>query len=344
MLGLCCLTYLTGLLLAANSLKGQQKPDTSVESKLVNVFASVRDKKGAIVRQLTKDDFILLEDGHPQTIQYFSQESNQPLTLGLLVDTSESERSRLGDERNASYTFLDHELREDMDNAFVLHFDREVELLQDLTPSRQKLESSLRLLDSSEQDNSTGGGGGTRSRGRGRMGGGTLLYDAVYLASNELMNKQKGHKAAVILSDGVDRGSKVTLASAIESAQRADTLMYSIYFAREEGDNRGGGFGGPHMGMGGRGGRGRFPQEQRVDGKKILEQISKETGARMFEVTKKQTVDQIYAQIEEELRNQYSLGYTPGADTTLGYHKIELTAKPKDLVVQARDGYYYVNH
>ena len=313
----------------------------------MNVLATVRDKHGAIVRNLTKDDFVLQEDGHPQTIQYFSQESNLPLTLGLLVDTSMSQRSVLGDERSASYTFLDHVLREDMDKAFLLHFDHEVELLQDpLTSSRQKLESSLRLIDTPDQDNSNGGGG-SRSHGRrGSLGAGTLLYDAVYLASNELMKKQQGRKAVIILSDGVDHGSKESLTDAIESAQRADTLVYSIYFTGEEG-NRGGGFGGPRIGMGGpmgggggHGGHGRYPQESRVDGKKILEQISKETGARMFEVSKKLPIDQIYAQIEEELRNQYSLGYTPGADSARGYHKLELTAKQKDLAVQARDGYY----
>ncbi len=346
-LGLCFLISVTFLLLFVNPLKSQQKPDIAVESKLVNVLATVRDKHGAIVRNLTKDDFILLEDGHPQSIQYFSQESNLPLTLGLLVDTSMSQRSVLGDERTASYTFLDHVLREDKDKAFLLHFDHEVELLQDLTSSREKLESSLRLIDTPEQNNSNGGGGPrSRGGGGGRMGAGTLLYDAVYLASNELMKKQQGRKAAIILSDGVDHGSKESLTDAIESAQRADTLVYSIYFSGEEG-NRGGGFGGPRIGLGGpmgggggHGGRNRYPQESRVDGKKILEQISKETGARMFEVTKKQTIDQIYAQIEEELRNQYSLGYTPGADSARGYHKIELTAKQKDVVVQARAGYY----
>ena len=335
------------LLFLINPAKSQQKPDIAVESKLVNVLATVRDKHGAIVRNLTKDDFVLQEDGHPQAIQYFSQESNLPLTLGLLVDTSMSQRSVLGDERSASYTFLDHVLREDMDRAFLLHFDHEVELLQDLTSSRQKLESSLQLIDKPNQDNSNGGGGSrSHGSGRGSMGAGTLLYDAVYLGSNELMKKQQGRKAMIILSDGVDHGSKESLTEAIESAQRADTLVYSIYFTGEEG-NRGGGFGGPRIGMGGpmgggggHGGHGRYPQESRVDGKKILEQISKETGARMFEVSKKLPIDQIYAQIEEELRNQYSLGYTPGADSARGYHKLELTAKPKDLAVQARDGYY----
>jgi VWFA-related protein len=171
-----------------------------------------------------------------------------------------------------------------------------------------------------------------------------LLYDAVYLASNEMMKKQQGRKALIILSDGVDHGSKETLASAVEAAQRADTLVYSILFADEQGYGRGGGFGGGMGGMGGmgrRGGRGRYPQEMRPDGKKILERISKETGARLFEVSKKQPIEQIYDQIQEELRNQYSLGYTPDrADVGAGYHKIHLKTKQKGQIVQARDGYY----
>ncbi len=350
--GFCLLLSLSSHALLAiparsrNQNQSQQKPDITVESKLVNVLATVRDKHGALVRTLTKDDFILEEDGHPQAIQYFSQDSNLPLTLGLLVDTSMSQRSVLSDERSASYTFLDHVLHEDKDKAFLIHFDREVELLQDLTSSRQKLQSSMQLIEPTRDDNSSGGyGGGPQSRGggRGRMGAGTLLYDAIYLASNEVTKKQQGRKAIIILSDGIDHGSKESLADAIESAQRADTLVYSILFTGDEG-NRGGGFGGPRMGgpMGGGGGRGghRYPQESRPDGKKVLEQISKETGGRLFEVSKKQTIDQIYAQIEEELRNQYSLGYIPAAGTALGYHKIELTAKPKDLMVRARDGYY----
>jgi VWFA-related protein len=159
------------------------------------------------------------------------------------------------------------------------------------------------------------------------------------------MKKQQGRKALVILSDGVDHGSKETLASAVEAAQRADTLVYSILFADEQGYGSRGGWGGGGMGgmggMGRHGGRGGYPQQVRPDGKKILEQISKQTGARLFEVSKKQPIEQIYDRIQEELRNQYSLGYTPDrADAGAGYHKIRLTTKKNDLTVQARDGYF----
>jgi len=341
----CMLLCLVSLFLPGGVLPGQQqKPDISVDVKLVNVLATVRNKHGDIVRNVTKDDFQLEEDGRPQTIRYFSQESNLPLTLGLLVDTSESQRRVLDDERTASYSFLDHVLRED-DKAFVIHFDREVELLQDLTSSHEKLESSLKLLDSTKDDSGGYGGGSGQGGGgsRGRGGAGTLLYDSIYLASNELMKKQQGRKAVVVLTDGVDHGSKESIVTAIESAQRADTLVYSIYFTGEEGGGgfgRGGGFGGPRLGGGGLGGgRHRFPQEERPDGKKVLQRISQETGGHFFEVTKKDPIDQIYSEIEQELRNQYSLGFTPD-NSDSGYHKIHLATKQKDQVVQARDGFY----
>jgi VWFA-related protein len=325
----------------------QQGPPITSEVNMVNMLASVRDKKGHLVNNLTKDDFAVDQDGHAQTITYFAQESNLPLTLGLLVDTSMSQRRVLDQERSASHTFIEQVLRDDKDKAFVIHFDYQVELLQDLTSSRQKLEASLDELGAPQfsrtrsSDPDDGGRGSS-----GHRGGGTLLYDAVYLASNELMKKQQGRKALIVLTDGVDRGSKETLQQAIETAQRADTLVYSILFADKEGYGNGG-YGGPHMGGGGMGGGGmggghhRYPQESRPDGKKVLQQMSKETGGQFFEVTKKQTVGDIYDAINEELRNQYGLGYVPAkSDATPGYHKIHLTVKEKDLTVQTRDGYY----
>jgi len=362
----CFALALTSLLFAGRQLESQQpagnQPPITVHVQVVNVLATVRDKKGAMVSNLTKGDFALEEDGRPQTIRYFANETDLPLKLGLLVDTSMSQRRVLGEERTASSTFLDQVLRVDKDQAFVIHFDREVELLQDLTSSRQKLQAALDLLQmpqhsqedrgdspdsGSTQSPDTGGGGGRGGGGRGgARGGGTLLYDAVYLASKEVMAKQTGRKALIVLTDGVDRGSKKTLASAIEAAQRADTLVYSILFTAEE---QGGGYGYP--GMGGMGGRGggmgrhggypRYPQESRPDGKKILEKLSKETGGRFFEVSKKHPIDATYDQIQDELRHQYSLGYTPNPpQNEPGYHKITLTIPNKDLTVQARDGYY----
>jgi VWFA-related protein len=373
---------LISLLLANSPVNGQDShgqavATMAVDVKVVTLPVTVRDKKGQIVRNLTKDDFVLQEDGRPQVIKYFTQDTNLPLTLGLLVDTSLSQRNVLDQERNASKVFLDQMLTDAKDKAFLIHFDREVELLQDLTSSRDKLQAGLELLRTPQLDRNGGGSSDPQSspgsgNGQPRMsrGSGTLLYDAIFLASDELMKKQQGRKALIVLSDGDDRGSKESLQSAIEAAQRADTVVYSILFAdnhqrdsdgfgRQGGGGMGrhggswpgggwpggggsgsGGPGGGGPGGGGRGG-GRNPQEPRVDGKKILEQISKETGGRLFEVSKKQAIDQIYDSIAEELRTQYNLGYTPDkGNPEAGYHKINLVTKQKDLVVQTRGGYY----
>lgn len=342
----------------------QQQPPTApqkivTQTNVVTVAATVRDKKNQVVSNLTKDDFSLDEDGRPETITYFARESDLPLTVGLLVDTSMSQRRLIDSERDASSTFIDHTLREEKkDQAFLIHFDHEVELLQDLTTSRQKLDSALKLLQTPEMEDASDNSGSQGGNGGYHRGGGTLLYDAVYLASDDLMKKQQGRKALIVLSDGVDRGSKETLLSAIEAAQRANTVVYSILFkddqqnyGNHQGHHGGWGMGGggypgggyPGGGGGGGGGGGRRPpqQEQRPDGKKILDRISKETGGRLFEVNKKETVDQIYDAIQQELRDQYILGYVPdkSADSS-DYRKIHLATKQKDLTVQARDGYY----
>ena len=383
-------------LLANQEPKAQQQPGTtppppagqppsfSAEVKVVNILATVRDKKGKLVNSLTKDDFLLDEDGRPQTIKFFSRESNLPLTLGLMVDTSGSQRNVLTAERAASLKFLEQVLREDRDLAFVLHFDFEVELLQDLTPSRQKLEEALNLLRIGERDPSqqqqggnqgggnpgggypqgggypgggyprrrypgggypgggyppNGGGGG----GGGRRGSGTKLYDAILLAGDELMRKQQGRKALIVLTDGVDHGSKSTLFQAIESAQKADTMVYSVLFAGSEPGSGFGGFSGPGMGrrrMGGPGGYGGGE-----DGKKVLQQIAKETGGGFFQVSHSHPIEQVFATIEEELRSQYSIGYTSDQPGDGGvYRHIHLATKTnktlKDLTVRAREGYY----
>ena len=329
----------------------EPQPKIAVEVKSVSVLATVRDKHGKIIPSLAKQDFQLEEDGRPQKIDYFAHESDLPLRLGLLVDTSLSQRKVIDQERSASYSFLDHLLRENKDLAFVIHFDHEVELLQDFTASRPRLQAALQQMQTPQFSaggrSGSGNGDGGGSQRRGMHGGGTQLYDAIFLASDELMSKQQGRKALIILSDGVDHGSKETLGEAIASAQRADAIIYSIYFAdEEEGSGFGGGPGfgmGGHGGYGGRGGGRPRQEEQRPDGKKILEQISQETGGRLFKASsKKDSIDKVYAEIDEDLRNQYSLAYTPDKGNTIGYHKIHLTApNQKDLVVTARDGYYY---
>jgi VWFA-related protein len=337
-------------LLSGQNGQDQARPKFSTDVKVVNLFATVRNRKGEIVRDLTKSDFLLDEDGHPQTIRYFSQESDLPLTLGILIDTSGSTRRVLPDERSASYRFLEQVLREDKDQAFLIHFDFDVELLQDLTNSRRKLEDALNDMETAGMRRASsgypgggypgggypGGGypGGRRGRGgypgggQRRRGGGTSLYDAIFLASDELMRKQKGRKALILLSDGADNGSRETLGNAIEAAQRADTLVYSILFQDPD-----------LVGMGGFGRMGRFPVDQ-PDGKRVMQQISRETGGRFFEVSRKVPINQAFTEIEEDLRNQYSIGYTPEDSTATTYRHIHLTTKQKGLTVQTREGYY----
>jgi VWFA-related protein len=342
----------------------QEDAKFSTDVKVVNVLATVRDKNGAVVKNLQKDDFAVDEEGHPQKITYFAQQSDLPLMLGLLVDTSGSMRNELETERRASFKFFEQVLHEDKDKAFVIHFDHEVELLQDLTSSRTELEKALDDLGTDRPQMNRRGqnppqGGSGQGRGRGQGGfGGTALYDSVLLASDEIMAKQKGRKAVVLLSDGVDNGSKVSLPTAIESAQRADTVIYSIRFYDAKGfgnsgGGRGGGGGGrrPRIGIGGipfpgqgggnpgGGGGNRGPAGNNADGKKVLERLSSETGGSYFEVTSKMTLDKIYAQIQDELRNQYSIGYTSD-QTGSGYRRIHISLKLKNMTVQARDGYY----
>jgi len=370
-------------LLLAPCLLAQQKPSTpdqtpastaptlSVDARLVNLPVVVRDKKGALIQNLTKDDFILQVDGKPQTIRYFDKDTNLPLTLGLLVDTSLSQRDVIDEERSASSTFLDQMLTTPKDKAFIMQFAAETELLQDLTSSRPLLQAALKEIDTPSK--SSGSSDDDTPSRRPRGGGGTVLYDALFLASDELMSKQTGRKAIIILSDGGDRGSRETLAKSIEAAQRADTIIYAIYFKGESphqdfpqrnhgggggypgGGYPGGGYpggrypgggypGGGYPGGGGNGGGnngGNYPTQGHIDGKKNLERMAQETGGRFFEVKKNQDVAQIYTQIAEELRAQYRLGYTPSQDAaTSGYHKIDLTLHQKGLLIQTRDGYY----
>ena len=351
----------------------------SLDARLVNLPVIVRDKKGAIIQNLTKDDFTLTVDGHAANIRYFDKDNDLPITLGLLVDTSGSVRNTLDEERTASSAFIDQMITaptgRQPDRAFIIQFSQQTELLQDVTPSRPKLQAAIKELGTSDpnannrqpQDsdpndpNDPNGRGGSR-----RPAGGTTLYDAVFLSADEVLSKQKGRKAIILLTDGEDNGSRESLNRCIEAAQRADTIVYAIYFKGDRGgyqqgdpnQNRrggGGGFpggrggigfpgggGGGYPGGGRGGGGGQRPQEMHVDGKKILERMVNETGGRVFEESKKQDFAAIYSQIAEELRSQYRLGFTPDqTNMEDGYHRVELDLpKKKDLRIQTREGYY----
>jgi VWFA-related protein len=346
-----------------------------VQAREVLLPVTVRDKKGALVTNLTAADFTLSEDSRPQTIKSFSRESNLPFRLGLLVDTSRSVSSAMDSERKAAGKFIDLMLPENPkdakqgDQAFLIHFDREVELLEDFTNSRDKLHHELDGMGPTSSERNTSSGpetsGDDRDRQRASRGGGTQLYDAIFLAADELMKPKDGRKALLVFSDGEDRGSKETLTDAIDAADRANLAVYTIYFKgeqeRQTGNNGYPGSGGRRGGMGGGwpgggggypGGGGGYPgggggrrggggSESSIDGKKIMEQIATRTGGRYFEAKKKDNLEDIYNQIAEELRGQYLLTYTPDqVDTNGEFHKIALKAKKDDLTVVTREGYY----
>ena len=284
-----------------------QEPTFSSEVKVVNILATVRDKSGALIRDLQKDRFKIFEDGRPQQIRYFSQESDLPLTIGLLVDTSFSQMKVLEQERAASYRFLDEVLRQDKDKAVVVQFDQAVVIRQELTSSHKDLQDTLTLLD-------------VPTREQASEGSGTLLYDAVRTAASQVMRKQQGRKAFIVLTDGVDVGSTNSLTDAIEAAQRADTLIYSILFADESY------YGGRLLGPSGAG---------------VLKRLARETGGGFFEVTPKQTIGDIYEVIQEELRSEYSLGFISDRPVTKsGFRSLRVITNQKGLLVQARDRYY----
>ena len=289
--------------------------------KVVNLLATVTNKKGEIIRDLTKDDFALSENGKPQTIRYFSRQSDLPLTLGLMVDTSMSQQRVIEAERAASFRFLDRVLRENKDQVFIMQFDTWVQMRQELTSSRQKLEESLALVDTP-----------TRNELRNR-GGGTVLYDAVIKAATDVTKKQRGRKALIVLSDGVDVGSEATPVAAIEAAQRADTLVYSILFSDPDA------YGIPI---------GSILRHRSIpiplsspDGSGALMRLAKETGGGFFEVSKKQSIEQIFDLIQEELRSQFSIGYVSDEPVRISeFRKIQLTTKQKGLVARTRDKYW----
>jgi VWFA-related protein len=292
------------LITVSTGARGQNAPTFSANVKVVSVLANVRDKHGAIIRDLTKNDFALFEDGRPQTISYFTRQSDLPLTLGLLIDTSMSQERVLDAERSASFRFLDQILRDNKDHVFIVQFDVAVMTRQELTSSYKDLNEALASVNTPTRREAMNGG----ERG-------TLLYDAVVEASKNVMLAQRGRKALIVLTDGDDNGSDATLGDAIDAAQRADTLVYSIYFS--------------DAGFGGRNGRG------------VLERLSHETGGGFFEVSRKQSIDQIYAVIQDELRSQYNLGYMADRPVRIPeFRKIQLKTNDKSLTVQARERYW----
>lgn len=368
-----CSFLFSGLILLAASLPAQESappppaPGATlhVKSQEVVLPVTVRDKKGALVATLQKGDFTLTEDGRPQTIKSLSRETNLPFRLGLLVDTSRSLSGAIESERKAAGKFVDQMLpatpEGGKDQGFLIHFDREVELLEDFTSSREKLHHELDEMGPThgKQDRASGPESSGDESDRPRHGrGGTQLYDAVYLACDELMKPKEGRKALVVFSDGLDQGSKDTLNDAVDAADKANVAVYTIYFKGETGrgegsvpemggERRGGGYpggGGGYPGGGGKRGGGGGDGGKKgpeADGRKTLEKIAARTGGRFFEAKHKDNLEAIYGEIAEELRGQYLLTYTPDVvDKEGGYHKVALKANKDDVTVETREGYY----
>ncbi len=301
---------------ASSAPQDKSQDDQSMETlkvdvNVVQLFFNVKDKKGGLIPNLNKDDFEIYEDGKPQTIKYFKAESDLPLTLGILIDASGSQQHVLQIEKEVGGQFLQEILRP-KDEAFVLSFDVNVDLLQDFTNSVSRLKDAL----NSAKIN-TGVGGSIMMPGPVPTNPrGTLLYDAIYLAAHDQLAHEVGRKAMIILTDGEDQGSQLRVKDAIEAAQKSDSIVYVLLIA-----DRGtwGGFGEGEM-----------------------KKLSNETGGRVVDVGNKfEKLKAAFDQIAMELRSQYNAGYTPTNKERDGtFRKIEIKAKQKDYKIQSRSGYY----
>ena len=280
--------------------RGQESPIFRSEVRVVNVVASVRDKHGSYINDLRRQDFTVLDEGVERPIRYFSNDFNLPLTIGLVIDTSMSQRAVLDAERAACYRFLDRVLRESMDRAFLVQFDMAVQIKVGLTNSRKALEDGLDSVDTP-----------SRNELRVQRGGGTLYFDALRQAG-QILTGVDNRKALLVLSDGDDWGSESGFQQGLEAAQKNDVVVYGIYYGSGS-----------------------------ASGWRAMERMSKATGGSFYALTKKFTAEQVFAQIEQELRHQYSLGFQVDASTGYpGIRKLQVKTLRKDLIVQARTGYW----
>lgn len=294
--------------------ESQQEPTFKLDVDLVNVLFCVRNKQGRLIPDLNKDDFSVTEEGKTEPVKYFARETDLPLTIGLLVDVSRSQENLIEVEKSAASAFFSNVLKQ-KDEAFLISFGTDTELLQDFTNSPRLLRAGLNDL--RVQGGFSGGlinPGPVPTKPRG-----TVMFEAVYLAANEKMRSEVGRKAIVLITDGQDQGSRTSIAEAIEAAQKADSIIYSIQFV----DNR---FYGMGFGFSGDG---------------DLKRMSEETGGRLFKVDRKHTLEDIFKEIQDEMRSQYAIGYSPTNAAKDGtFRHIEIRARDKDLRVQARKGYY----
>ncbi len=316
-----CVTVLATLLPSAAHIAAQSGPQGKPPSKteqnpptirvsvaLVNVFATVRDGHKRIVPGLTQDDFKIFEDSQPQKIESFSRETALPITLGLLIDTSGSESAMLGAEQEAASRFLSKVLRK-TDEAMVISFDTDVDLLADWTSDRATLEHGIHKA----RINAAGSGGPVTPGPFPTGPKGTNFYDAVYLACTEKLASEAGRKALVILTDANDNGSKMRVEDAVQAAQRTDTVVHVLLvYDPREGANEG-----------------------------VAKKLAEETGGRMIVVRSEKKLEEAFQEISEELRTQYVLGYYPtNSARDGGFRKIKVETTGKDQHVLARKGYY----
>lgn len=301
----------------------QQTPDETIKVNVnvVQLFFNVKDKHGTLIPNLNKADFEIFEDGKPQTIKYFNAETNLPLTLGILIDSSGSQRNVLDMEKEVGGAFL-RQILTDKDEAFVISFDISVDLLQDFTRDTHRLQAALNKAKINVDYTSGGipglGGGPVPTQ----NAPGTLLYDAVYLSAHDMLSKEVGRKAMILLTDGQDEGSKLRIQDAIESAQKADSIVYVLLCA-----DRGfyGGFG--------------------YSGEAEMRKLTEQTGGRVINVGR--NFDKLrdgFDQIAAELRSQYNIGYTSTNTAMDGtYRKLEIKSK-QNYKIQSRAGYYATAH
>jgi Ca-activated chloride channel family protein len=269
-----------------------------VDVTRVNMLFTVADKKGRFITDLNKDDFEVVEGKKQQIIQEFTAETDLPLRLAILVDTSNSIRDRFKFEQEAAIEFINSVVHAPADKAMVVSFDSSAELVSDLIDDTEKLDGAVRSL---------------------RPGGGTAFYDAIFFACRDkLQQDQPRHKfrrAMVIVTDGEDNESRYTRDQALEMAQKADVVIYTISTNISHND---------------------------TEGDKVLRYLTQETGGRAFFPFKVEDLEQSFENIANELRHQYNIFYRPEPLKTDGlYHTVDLRVKGrKDLVVRARKGYY----
>lgn len=296
-----------------STAKGQDQPQgvTRVQVNIVRLYVTVRDKHNAIVPNLAKDDFRVFEDGQEQPIAIFSKDMNDPLTLAMMIDTSGSQQGLLNAEKETASEFLRQILRKN-DLATVLSFDTEVNLLADFSDNQETLQSAIQRAEINAPINA----GPVPSANQ----AGTVLYDAIYRVCHDELAEQAGRKAMIILTDAQDEGSTRSLDEAIQAAQQANAVTHVLLIADQSGY---------------------FFSGQMYSGSSVAAKLAKETGGRVISIRGAKDLDKAFAQVSEELRSQYILGYYPTNKTANGsFRKIKVETTTAGLKVLTREGYY----